>query len=677
MTNYYVRLSGSDAADGLSAANAWATLVHAMDTISAGDTVYIGAGVHEHIDDARTAYGGTLGSPIVFQGDPHGKFCGDGPGPVCLINKRSNLDWQQPEKTHLIHFDGDSKHFEFHDIVFLGSGINAATTVEIGQPIGNFSMSGVVFEDCMFFKKTSQKRQGQSEDLMIDYGDGATPTGNGLRIRRCLFTNDLTVTMDDNGVAGIDVDALVESCVTTRSSFIAIVGQAGTYTIKGTVVRNCSAIAAPDSSASAFRQSNILEAGSSEWHNCLMEGDFYINIFNGVVDSIVVTNSIVHNSNASGNWSETAWDRTNSKGVIDGTVANTRGTFYGYTLNAIYEKYYGHRPFQMWEPYDWFGWKNTGISCANPAQKPDLDYYGRPFGNNRGQSYLPVGFYNGDFVSTWWTQLYTVTDPDTAWTNDAAINETIIDYATANSVGSISSNYLRLQKPSVNIVAGQNIQAVWIRPLLYMTDVTGEFHMNFYTENEAENLGEITFLATEDDSHWHTLQKIPNAPAGGWTVDDVENLEVRIWRVGASGTFRIYRIAIYIDCADHNIGAVSSRGNLQVNTTDGNGSDQCLSITRAGFYQTTCPAVANEEITVSVDSLIDANYSGDPPELQVYNIPGGIAEQTDTHPVSPDDTWQSMSVTFTPTLDGYATIRLVSFDESIDGETLFDNLTWS
>ncbi len=61
--DYYVTTSGSDSADGLSIATAWATLQHAADTLVAGDTVHVADGDYQGFD-VRSS--GSAGSPISF-----------------------------------------------------------------------------------------------------------------------------------------------------------------------------------------------------------------------------------------------------------------------------------------------------------------------------------------------------------------------------------------------------------------------------------------------------------------------------------------------------------------------------------------------------------------------------------------------------------------------------------
>jgi hypothetical protein len=63
---YWVKNGGSDAADGLSQATAWATLVHAADVVGPGDTVRVLDGAYQgfYLDTS-----GTPGNPITFEAE--------------------------------------------------------------------------------------------------------------------------------------------------------------------------------------------------------------------------------------------------------------------------------------------------------------------------------------------------------------------------------------------------------------------------------------------------------------------------------------------------------------------------------------------------------------------------------------------------------------------------------
>ncbi len=63
--NYYVSNSGNNANTGLSLANAFLTIQHAADLVTAGDTVFVENGTYVGFDVRNT--NGAMGSPIVFK----------------------------------------------------------------------------------------------------------------------------------------------------------------------------------------------------------------------------------------------------------------------------------------------------------------------------------------------------------------------------------------------------------------------------------------------------------------------------------------------------------------------------------------------------------------------------------------------------------------------------------
>src|SRR5687767_3754041 len=65
-TDYWVKNGGSDAADGLTQATAWATLHHAADVVDPGDTVRVLDGTYQGFDLRRS---GTAGNPITFRAE--------------------------------------------------------------------------------------------------------------------------------------------------------------------------------------------------------------------------------------------------------------------------------------------------------------------------------------------------------------------------------------------------------------------------------------------------------------------------------------------------------------------------------------------------------------------------------------------------------------------------------
>jgi hypothetical protein len=78
--------------------------------------------------------------------------------------------------------------------------------------------------------------------------------------------------------------------------------------------------------------------------------------------------------------------------------------------------------------------------------------------------------------------------------------------------------------------------------------------------------------------------------------------------------------------------------------------------------------------TISVWARYDSAYTGTLPTLEVKNIPS-VADQTAAM-VGGSETWEQITLTFTPTAAGVCRVRLRSQDTSALGRCWFDDLTW-
>ncbi len=119
-------------------------------------------------------------------------------------------------------------------------------------------------------------------------------------------------------------------------------------------------------------------------------------------------------------------------------------------------------------------------------------------------------------------------------------------------------------------------------------------------------------------------------------------------------------------------GAVEARARLTPETTTVRTGTTAGKFTGTGRHSLTIPVNA-ASTTVSVYCRKDATYTGTAPQLKVSRIPG-VADQTDTG-VAAADTWEELTVTFTPTSAGVAVVELISNDTSATGECFFDDLT--
>jgi hypothetical protein len=118
-------------------------------------------------------------------------------------------------------------------------------------------------------------------------------------------------------------------------------------------------------------------------------------------------------------------------------------------------------------------------------------------------------------------------------------------------------------------------------------------------------------------------------------------------------------------------GAVEGRARAERETTTVRTGNNAIRFEGTGFHD--IPIFVNTiSTTVTVYGQYDSNYTGTLPQLEIRNIPG-VADQTDTM-VAAADTWEQLSVNFTPTDKGIARIRLISNDTSATGECFFDDV---
>ena len=85
-TNYYVSTSGSDSASGLSTANAWRSIQHAVENVGPGDTIYVQSGTYT---GALIEASGTALAPITLMAYPGDSVILNEEQPYGGVNKGS------------------------------------------------------------------------------------------------------------------------------------------------------------------------------------------------------------------------------------------------------------------------------------------------------------------------------------------------------------------------------------------------------------------------------------------------------------------------------------------------------------------------------------------------------------------------------------------------------------
>lgn len=156
-TTYYVRISGSDTNSGTTPTTAWRTPQKALNTVVAGDVVYVGAG--SYTGDLSPVAMGTLTNPIRLIADKAGVFTGDA-GTVALVGQIILLNDQS---------------FEFH-------GWKIAPTADVSAVTGAYS-TDITFIDCTL---TARQRGIDVDgcDLYLEQCSISNNLKEGIRIER-------------------------------------------------------------------------------------------------------------------------------------------------------------------------------------------------------------------------------------------------------------------------------------------------------------------------------------------------------------------------------------------------------------------------------------------------------------------------------------------------------------
>lgn len=122
------------------------------------------------------------------------------------------------------------------------------------------------------------------------------------------------------------------------------------------------------------------------------------------------------------------------------------------------------------------------------------------------------------------------------------------------------------------------------------------------------------------------------------------------------------------------IGCIEHFNNGVKDTSVIRSSPSSLKIAGPGYHDFDFP-VDPVQTTIGVHSYRDTNYAGTNPQIMVVNgTEAGVANATATA-AGAANSWNQITLTFTPTAKGIVTIRLVSNDTSTNGNCYFDDFT--
>ena len=139
---FFVRTAGSDDADGLSPASAFATINHAATTLrNPGDQVIVGPGTFRE-GDISPAHSGFAGHLVEFLADTDGTLTGDAAGPVLIVPPAPQTTGFLLAGRHHVRIDG----FTVVDAVDAGIQVRADAT---GLPSSDVTIRNTQTRDCV------------------------------------------------------------------------------------------------------------------------------------------------------------------------------------------------------------------------------------------------------------------------------------------------------------------------------------------------------------------------------------------------------------------------------------------------------------------------------------------------------------------------------------------------
>lgn len=655
MTLYYVRKTGSDGAAGTSAGAAWLTVDKAANTVAAGDTVYVGAGVYRELVTMDTA--GASGSLITYIGDITGANTGD----AGLVIISAHTDDESTAATAGAWAMNGKEFIVVQNISFIGT--NSTQVVGDTANAAHIAYEGCKFENCTF---TFAGRQSALDVIRIEINNGATPTGNGLQFNQCVFVGQVNLHWDSQATAMVNLKWLFDECLFfangSSNNGLNMVRQAngGANTIGGVKVVNCSFFG------------HSIGVNALNFANTTNPCEYYNNAFywgnTGVTHTATAASGLARGNVGTGMTSSTL---VGGAGLTTYVPNNDEtAALIGGIHDLLLYRVFGWSPYKPWEPMT----LSVGGSYVNPminrAQIGDVVATADLYNNSRQLGYADklarVFYFDGSDAGA--------SDPGSAWTSDAnAFDNSLSTSATTSTNGSAGSNYLLAEGTNAPS-SGGTISTVYARVRGSISGASPSASVQIYTDGLGESLGTITITNTTAAwSAWTAL----STPTGGWTWAKVQALEIKAYK-NAGTTYTLTMVEISVEAGESalDVGAVESRNRPVRTSGTVNAGTYAAEFDGAGYHDQWMPVDATST-TVTVYARFDSNYNTavGKPQLIVYNIPG-VADQTDTVTASANS-WEQLSVNFTPTAAGVVRVRLLSRDASTTGKCFFDDLARS
>lgn len=615
MATYYVRMSGSDSNAGTSAGAAWRTLSKAFTTVASGDTVYIGAGTYREALTISTAWT----SETKFVGDYIGVNTGD--AGIVYWSAYTNGD-RARGGTRPLTSSGTPRYWTFENIVFLGG---------TGQQCISATVRDFKFTRCVLGFPSVWG--GASVELTCT----ADVTG-AVTLESCIIQVPIRFTLPRSSSADYDVGVLLQNCqclqaVATQSS------GAGSFYGGGVTARNCEIRGGFSTSSSTLSTSIPCAA-----YNCFI-GPANAGLNANTSGQIVEDYNVIFCSTARSN-------------VTAGT--HSISTSAAQTLAAGFEWLYDlpSQPYGM--PF-----RASPSIYMGGTSVPSTDILGRTRTGN-GAQWIDSGTATAGGAKT-------ITDSGKSWGTDTLIGCLIM---ITSGTGSGQKKVIDTNTATV-ITVFENWSTQPDNTSVYRI-IRGP-HAFTATCTSGNTTTATISSAAWDTNQWagYTLE-VTAGTGSGQTTTVTSNTGTAITvPTLTTGLDNTSVIAVYrqtsVDALLPAVGCFEPRDCGTREATTVRTGTYSIRLTGPGVHDFQVPVDATST-TITVYARYDSRHgSTNKPQISVVNGGGcGVSDATSTM-TSAADTWEALSLTFTPTAKGIVTIRLTSRADYPDGNAFFDS----